>query len=75
MTWGTISSGCDQDVNAMLDILLDRLDGALEEAGIGAADMPIFVVEASLTERLQAALPGVRFTPEDIRVWAAEISS
>lgn len=75
MTWGTIRSGCDQDVNAMLDILLDRLDGALEEAGIGAADMPIFVVEASLTERLQAALPGVRFTPEDIRVWAAEISS
>lgn len=68
------SSG-DWDVNAMLDALLNRLERALEDAGTGAEGMPLRVVEDKLTERLRADLPGIRFTGQDIRAWAAQISS
>ncbi|HET7140307.1 MAG TPA: hypothetical protein VFI36_09115 [Arthrobacter sp.] len=63
------------DANDMLNALLGRLEGALEEAQVTANGMPLFAVEAKLTERLQALLPGVRFTAQDIRAWAAESSS
>lgn len=63
------------DANAMLNALLGRLEGALAEAQATANGMPLFAVEAQLTERLQALLPGVRFTAQEIRAWAAEISS
>lgn len=63
------------DANAMLNALLGRLEGALEEAQVTANGLPLFAVEAKLTEKLQALLPGVRFTAQDIRAWAAEISS
>lgn len=63
------------DANAMLNALLRRLEGALAESQATANGMPLFAVEAQLTERLQARLPGVRFTAQEIRAWAAEISS
>lgn len=63
------------DANAMLNALLRRLEEALAESQATANGMPLFAVEAQLTEKLQALLPGVRFTAQEIRVWAAEISS
>lgn len=64
-----------RDADVMLDVLLDRTEGVISDTHAVANGMPLFVVEAELTERLQAVLPGVRFTAQDIRAWAAEISS
>jgi len=64
-----------RDADRMLNILLERTEGAIEDTRRIASGRPLFSVEAKLTERLQAVLPGVRFTARDIRAWAAEISS
>lgn len=59
----------------MLNVRLERTERAISDTRSLANRMPLFVVEAKLTERLQAVLPGVRFTAQDVRAWAAEISS
>lgn len=63
------------DVNGMLASLLGGLEAALAEAGSTSWERPLFAVEADLREKLRRALPGVRFSVEDIRAWSAEISS
>lgn len=65
----------DPDPDMMLNALLDRLEGAIRDTRASANGIPLFAVEAKLTERLHADLPGVRFTARDIRAWTAEISS
>ncbi|MDQ0636383.1 hypothetical protein QFZ40_004354 [Arthrobacter pascens] len=65
----------DRDADMMLTVLLKRTEGIISDTQAVANGMPLFVVEAELTQRLQAVLPGVRFTAQDIRAWAAEISS
>lgn len=64
-----------RDADMMLNVLLERTEGVIADTHAVANGMPLFVVEAKLTERLQTVLPGVRFTAQDIRAWAAEISS
>lgn len=64
-----------RDADMMLNVLLERTERAISDTRSLANGMPLFVVEAKLTERLKAVLPGVRFTAKDIRAWAAEISS
>lgn len=61
--------------NEILNALLECVDDALWETRQAANGMPLFSVEAVLTERLHAVLPSVRFTAQDIRTWSAEISS
>jgi hypothetical protein len=63
------------DAETMLNVLLERAEAAIQDTQAVANGMPLFAVEAKLTERLQAILPGVRFTAQDVRAWAAEISS
>lgn len=63
------------DADAMLNVLLERLDVALVDIRADVNGMPLFAVEAKLTHRLREVLPGVRFTARDIRTWSAEISS
>lgn len=65
----------DRDTDALLSVLLDRLDLALVDIRADVNGMPLFAVEAKLTQRLREVLPGVRFTTQDIRTWSAEISS
>ena len=62
-------------VNGMLASLLGRLEAALAEVGSTSRARPLFAVEADLSEKLRRALPGVRFSAEDIRKWSSEISS
>jgi hypothetical protein len=64
-----------RDADAMLSVLLDRLDVALMDIGADVNGMPLFAVEVTLTHRLREVLPGVQFTAQDIRTWSAEISS
>jgi hypothetical protein len=64
-----------RDADMMLNVLLERTEGVIADTHAVANGMPLFVVEAKLAERLQAVLPGVRFTAQDVRAWAAEISS
>lgn len=63
------------DPNEILNSLLERVEFALRETRGAANGRPLFAVEAELTARLRAVLPDARFTDEDIRAWAAEISS
>jgi hypothetical protein len=63
------------DPNEMLEALVERLEDALQANRAAANGVPLFAVEAELTERLRVALPGVRFTAQDVRAWLAEISS
>jgi hypothetical protein len=63
------------DPNELLNVLLEYVEDALREIRAAANGMPLFAVEAVLTERLHAVLPSVRFTAQDIRTWSAEISS
>jgi len=63
------------DADAMLNVLLERLDVALVDIRADVNGMPLFAVEAKLTHRLRMVLPGVRFTAQDIRTWSAEVSS
>lgn len=63
------------DPNEVLDALLDRVEEVIRETSEATAGIPLFAVEAVLTERLRAALPRVRFTAQDIRAWSARISS
>lgn len=64
-----------RDADAMLNILLKRLDVALVDIRADVNGMPLFAVEAKLTHRLREVLPGVQFTAQDIRTWSAEVSS
>lgn len=64
-----------RDADAMLNVLLQRLDVALVDIRAEVNAMPLFAVEAKLAQRLREVLPGVRFTVQDIRAWAAEMSS
>lgn len=59
----------------MLNVLLERLDMALVDIRADVNGMPLFAVEAKLTQKLREVLAGVRFTAQDIRAWSAEISS
>lgn len=61
--------------NEALEALLERLEDALRKTRAAANGIPLFAVEAHLSERLSGALPGVRFMAQDVRAWAAEISS
>ncbi|KRE61760.1 hypothetical protein ASG92_20425 [Arthrobacter sp. Soil736] len=63
------------DANTILARLLESLEAVLQNTREDSTGRPLFTVEAVLTGRLRAALPGVRFSPEDIRGWAAQISS
>lgn len=69
----TPGNACEPD--ALLNVLLERLDVALLDIGADARGTPLFAVEGKLTQRLREALPGVQFTAQDIRTWSAEISS
>ena len=71
----SVPSRAALDADAMLDVLLERAEGAIRDTQAAANGMPLFVVEVKLAERLRTVLPGVRFTAQDIRAWAAEISS
>lgn len=64
-----------RDADAMLNVLLARVEAALADIRADANAMPLFVVEAKLTERLRDVLPGVRFATEDVRAWSAAMSS
>lgn len=64
-----------RDADAMLNVLLERLDVALVDIRAEVNGMPLFAVEAKLTQRLRQVLPGVRFTAQDISAWSAEMSS
>ena len=64
-----------RDADAMLSVLLERLDVALMDIAADVNGMPLFAVEAKLTQRLREVLPDVQFTAQDIRTWSAEISS
>lgn len=61
--------------NEILDALLARVEDVIRETSEVADGMPLFAVEAVLLDKLYAALPDVRFTKQDIRAWAAWISS
>lgn len=63
------------DNNNILSSLLDRLESVLADVRASAAAKPLFVVEAELILKLRRSIPGVRFMGDDIRRWAAEISS
>lgn len=68
-------SGDPLDADALLNVLLERLEAELGDIGVNANGMPLFMVEMKLTDRLREVLPGVRFTAQDIRTWSAMISS
>lgn len=61
--------------NNILSSLLDRAESVIADVRSGSGAKPLIVVEAELTLKLHLALPGVRFMADDIRQWAAEISS
>lgn len=63
------------DPNEILNALLVRVEAAIQETAAVADGMPLFAVEAVLTERLRSVLPDVRFTAQDIRAWSARMSS
>jgi hypothetical protein len=63
------------DANNILSSLLDRLESVLADVRSSTGAKPFFVVEAELGLQLRRAIPGVRFLADDIRRWAAEISS
>jgi hypothetical protein len=63
------------DPNEILDSLLSRVEAVIKETSTAAVGIPLFAVEAELTERLRAALPDVRFTAKDIRAWSAQVAS
>jgi hypothetical protein len=63
------------DPDSLLNVLLERLETELGEIRVNVNAMPLFVVETKLAGRLREVLPGVRFTAQDIRAWAAMISS
>lgn len=63
------------DPNEILDALLARVEEVIHETSKGAGGMPYFAVKVILTEKLREVLPEVRFTDQDIRAWAAQISS
>ena len=63
------------DPDAMLNALLECAEGAISDTQSVANAMPLFIVEAKPSQRLRDVLPGVRFSAQDIRAWAAEISS
>lgn len=65
----------DPRVNMILELLLESLEAVLHEARRNYAGQPLFAVEGKIRADLQIALPGVQCTAEDIRAWAAEISS
>jgi hypothetical protein len=64
-----------RDADAMLNVLLARVEAVLADIRTDANAMPLFVVEERLTKRLRDVLPGVRFAAEDIRTWSAAMSS
>lgn len=68
-------SGDLHDADALLNVLLERLEAELGDIGVNANALPLFMVEMKLTARLREVLPGVRFTAQDIRTWSAMISS
>ena len=63
----------DDDANAALSRLLEHLDAAIRDTTDDSVGLPLFGVEARLADRLRTALPGVRFTPEEIRSWGPEL--
>lgn len=65
----------DGVANAALSRLLEKLETVLQDTSDDSLGLPLFVVEARLAGRLRTALPGVRFSREDIRGWAVRISS
>ncbi|GAB3557801.1 hypothetical protein GCM10027405_03220 [Arthrobacter alkaliphilus] len=65
----------DDEANAALSGLLESLEAALRDAEGVCAGLPLFAVEARLRDRLRIVMPAVRFTPEQIREWAARMSS
>lgn len=65
----------DEVDNNILSSLLDRLESVLADVRASSAAKPLLVVEAELSLKLRRSIPGVRFIADDIRRWAAEISS
>lgn len=61
--------------NNSLSSLLDRLESVIAEVRSSTSAQPLFVVEAELSLQLRRSMPSVRFMADDIRRWAAEISS
>ena len=70
-----VGSGADEEANLILSGLLEILEQTLTDAKTDCAGLPLFAVEARLHDRLRASLPGGRLTFEDIRSWAAKLSS
>jgi hypothetical protein len=63
------------DNNSILSSQLDRLEAVIADVRSGSGAKPLFVVETELSLKLRRSMPGVRFMADDIRRWAAEISS
>jgi hypothetical protein len=63
------------DADSILSRMLEKMEAPLQGTREVCSDLPLYTVEAPLAERFRAALPGVRFTPEDLRGRAAQISS
>jgi hypothetical protein len=65
----------DCQANQVLGSFLSRLEAVLKRADKDYGGQPLFAVEVKLRTQLQDSLPQVRFMAEDIKAWAAEISS
>lgn len=58
-----------------LELFLEQLNAVLSRVDGDFGGQPLFVVEAELRRQLEVSLPGVRFSAEDLKRWAAGMSS